>query len=108
MDALENMPSYMKFMKKILENKKFGEYETISLIEECSAILQKKLPSKLQDPGSFAIPFSIRNQLSGKALCDSGASINLMSLSMFKRLNLGEEKTTSIMLQMADRSYKHP
>ena len=60
MDALENMPSYMKFMKKILANKKkLGEYETIALTEECSAILQKKLPPKLQDPGSFAISFSI-------------------------------------------------
>ena len=59
MNALGNMLSYMKFMKKILENKKkLGEYETIALIEECSAILQKKLPPKLQNPGSFAIPFS--------------------------------------------------
>ena len=48
MDALENMPSYMKFMKKILENKKkLGEYETIALTEKCSAILQKKLLPKL-------------------------------------------------------------
>ena len=47
MDSLENMLSYFKFMKKILENKKkFGSYETISLIEECSAILQKNLPPK--------------------------------------------------------------
>ena len=47
-DALENMPSYMKFMKKILENKKkLGEYETIALTKECSAILQKKIPPKL-------------------------------------------------------------
>ena len=108
-DALENMPSYMKFMKKILANKKkFDGYETISVTKECSAILQKKPPLKLQDPGSFAIPFSIENSLSGKALCDLGASINLMPLLMFKNLNLGEAKSTTIMLQMADRSYKHP
>ena len=44
----------------------------------------------------------------GKALCDMGASINLMSLSMFKRLKLGEAKPTTINLQLADRSYKHP
>ena len=87
------MPSYMKFMKKILENKKnLGEYETIALTEECSAILQKKLPPKLHDSGSFSIPFSIGNSISGKALSDLGASINLMLLSMFKRLKLGEEK----------------
>ena len=73
MEALENMPSYVKFMKKVLTSKrKFEEYGTITLTEECSAILQKKLPLKLQDPGSFAIPFSIGNQVSGKALCDLG------------------------------------
>ena len=109
MDALQNLPSYVKFMKKILANKKnFGEYETISLTEECSAILQKKLPQKLQDPGSFSIPFSIRNSLSSKALCDLGPSINLMLLSMFTRLNFGEAKPTTIVLQMANRSYKNP
>ena len=109
MDALENMPSYMKFIKKILANKKkLGEYETITLIEECSAILQKKLPPKLQDLGSFAIPFSIGNSVSGKALCDLGASINLMPLSMFKRLKLREAKPTIIKLQFVDRPYKHP
>ena len=57
MDALENRPSYVKFMKKISESKKLEEYGTIALTRECSAILQKKLPLKLQDLGSFAIPF---------------------------------------------------
>ena len=102
------MPSYVKFMKKTLENKKkLGEYETIALTEECSSILQKKLPSKLQDPGSFVIPFSIGNTVSGKALCDMGVSINLISLSMFKRLKLGEVKLMTISLQLADKSYQH-
>ena len=109
MEALENMPSYAKFMKKILESKKkLEEYGTITLTEECSAILQKKLPPKLQDQGSFAIPFSIGTRVSGKALCNLRASINLMSLSMFKRLRLGEPKSITISLQLADRSYQHP
>ena len=109
MDALESMPSYVKFMKNILENKKkLGEYEIIALIEECSTILQKKLPPKLQDPGSFSIPFSIGNSVSSKTLCDFGASINLMPLSMFKRLKLKEEKPMTVTLQLADRTYKHP
>ena len=99
----------MKFMKKILASKKkLEEYGTTALIEECSAILQKKLPLKLQDPGSFAIPFFIGNQVLSKALCDLGASINLMSLSMFKRLRLGEPKSSTISFQLADRSYQHP
>ena len=109
MEALENMPSYVKFMKKILASKKkLKEYGTITLTKECSAILQKKLPPKLQDLGSFAIPFSIGYQVSGKALCDLGASINLMLLSMFKRLKLGEPKSTKINLQLADIFYQHP
>ena len=109
MEALENMPSYVKFMKKILENKKkLGEYETIALIEECNTILQNKLPPKLKDPRSFSIPFLIGNSVSGKALCDLGVSINLMPLLMFTRLKLGEAKSTTISLQLADRSYQHP
>ena len=109
MDALENMPSYVKFKKKILENKKkLGEYEIIALTEECSAILQKKPPPKLKDSGSFSIPFSIGNSVVVKALCELGASINLMPLSMFKRLKLGEAKPMAISLQLADRSYQHP
>ena len=95
-------------MKKILASKKLEEYGTITLTEECNSILQKKLPPKLQDPGSFAIPFSIGNRVSGKSFYDLGASINLMSLSMFKRLKLVEQKSTTISLQLADRSYQHP
>ena len=109
LEALENMPSYVKLLKNILASKKkLEEYGTITLTEECNAILQKKLPPKIQDPGSFAIPFSIGNRVSGKALCDLGASINLMPLSMLKRLKLGEPKSTTISLQLADRSYQHP
>ncbi|KAJ9182270.1 hypothetical protein P3X46_006285 [Hevea brasiliensis] len=60
-DALSQMPSYAKFLKEILSNKRRLEnYETVALTEECSAILQRKLPPKLKDPGSFSIPCHIR------------------------------------------------
>ena len=79
----------MKFMKDILSRKKkLSDYETVALTEECSAILQNKLPPKLKDPGSFTIPCTIGEQFRGKALCDLGASINLMPLSVFKKLGL--------------------
>ncbi|KAJ8760579.1 hypothetical protein K2173_015246 [Erythroxylum novogranatense] len=56
-EALENMPSYAKFMKDVLSKKRrLGDHETVALTEECNAILQKKLPPKLKDPGSFTIP----------------------------------------------------
>ena len=108
-EALEQMPSYAKFMKEIISRKrKLEDYETIALTEECSAIIQRKLPQKLKDPGSFTVPCEIGGLVFEKALCDLGASINLMPLSIFRRLGLGEAKPTRVTLQMADRSIKHP
>ncbi|KAK8952364.1 hypothetical protein KSP39_PZI003940 [Platanthera zijinensis] len=108
-EALEQMPSYVKFMKDILAKKrKFVDKEIVALTEECSAILQKKLPPKLKDPGSFTIPCSIGLKFIGRALCDLGASINLMPLSIYKKLGLGEITPTSLTLQLADRSLAFP
>ena len=95
-------------MKEVLSKKrKLGDYETITLSEECSAILKKKLPPKLKDPSSFTIPCAIRNAVFEKALCDLGASINLMSWSIFKKLKLGDARPTTITLQLADRPLTH-
>ncbi|XP_062114137.1 uncharacterized protein LOC133825171 [Humulus lupulus] len=59
-EALEQKPNYVKFMKEILSKKrKMEDYETVALTEECSAILQRKLPQKLRDLGSFTIPCTI-------------------------------------------------
>ncbi|XP_073031172.1 uncharacterized protein [Primulina eburnea] len=103
------MPSYAKFLKDILTKKrKLVDFETVKLSEECSAILQNKLPPKLKDPGSFSIPCSIGNSNFNKALCDLGASINLMPYSCFEKLGIGEVKPTTISLQLADRSIKYP
>ncbi|KAH9792938.1 hypothetical protein KPL71_004353 [Citrus sinensis] len=108
-DALEKMPLYAKFMKEMLSNKrKLEEHETVMLTEDCTAILQNKLPPKLKDPGSFNIPCTIGNCYFDKALCDLGASIHLMPFSVFKKLGLGEPKATTVTLQLADRSIKYP
>ncbi|XP_030478230.1 uncharacterized protein LOC115695295 [Cannabis sativa] len=106
---LEEIPSYVKFMKEILSKKrKMEDYETVALTEGCSTILQKKLPPKLRDPGSFTIPCTIGRIEGINALCDLGASINLMPLSVFRRLKLAEAKPTTVTLQLADRSLAHP
>ncbi|XP_062119123.1 uncharacterized protein LOC133832837 [Humulus lupulus] len=108
-EALEHMPSYVKFMKEILSKKrKMEDYETVALTEECSAILQRKLPQKLRDPESFTIPCTIGQFECKRVLCDLGASINLMLLLVFRRLGLGEARPTTVTLQLADRSVKHP
>ncbi|KAK5813160.1 hypothetical protein PVK06_028607 [Gossypium arboreum] len=103
------MPTYTKFLKEFLTNKrKFEDFSTVELNEECSAILQNKLPTKLKDPGSFTIPCLIGNLNVEKALADLGASINLMPYKMFKQLGLGEPKPTRMNIQLADRSVKYP
>ena len=83
-EALSQMPSYAKFMKEILSNKrKLEEHETVMLTKEYSANLQNKLPPKLKDPGSFTIPCTIGSLYFERSLCDLGASINLISFSIF-------------------------
>ncbi|PIN11693.1 DNA-directed DNA polymerase [Handroanthus impetiginosus] len=108
-EALEQMPNYVKFMKDILSKKRrLGDYETMALTEECSVIIQNKLPPKLKDPGSFTIPCTIGTHFSGKKLCDLGASINLMPYSIYRTLGLGKAKPVSITLHLADRSLIYP
>jgi len=70
-NALSQMSSYAKFLKKILSNKrKLEEHETAALTEECSAAIQNKLPTRLEDLDSFTIPCIIGNELTDRALCD--------------------------------------
>ena len=108
-DTLEQMPSYVKFMKDILSKKRrLSNFKTVNLTKECSVILQRKLPQKLKDPGSFTIPCTIGNSIFERALRDVGASINLMPLSIFRRLGLGEAHPTIVTLQLANKSLKHP
>ncbi|XP_021863395.2 uncharacterized protein [Spinacia oleracea] len=108
-EALRKMPPYAKFLKEILTKKRVVDVvETISLPESCSAIIQNKLPTKLKDPESFSIPCAIGELVIYKALCDLGASVSVMPLSIFQRLNVGELKPTQVSLQLADRSVKLP
>ncbi|XP_016207408.1 uncharacterized protein LOC107647872 [Arachis ipaensis] len=99
------MPLYAKFLKELITKKRsWKEKETVILTQECSAIIQKGLPPKLKDPGSFFIPSTIGNIPIDKALCDLRSSINLMALSMMKKLSIEEVKPTRMSLQLADRS----
>ena len=108
-EALTQMPLYTKFMKEILsKQRKLAEEGIVNLTTTCSAVIQNSLPEKMQDLGSFTIPFKIGHDDMGKTLCDFGASINLMSLSVAKRLSLGELIPTSMTLKMADRTLDHP
>ena len=107
--ALTQIPLYAKFMKEILSTKrKIIEEGIMSLTATCSAIIYNSILEKMQDPGSFTAPCEIGHADMGKTLCDSGASINLMPLSVAKSLSLGELTPTAITLQMVERTLAHP
>nr|GEY71622.1 reverse transcriptase domain-containing protein [Tanacetum cinerariifolium] len=103
-DALILMPKYQKMLKALLSNKeKLQELENTPLNENYSAVILKKLPKKLGDPGKFLIPCSF-SELKCKALANLGASINLMPLSVWKKLGLPELISTCMTLELANRA----
>ena len=77
-------------------------------MQHCSAIATRSLVQKKQHLGAFTIPCTIGLLHFAKALCDLGASINLMPLSIYKNLGLKDPKPTAIRLLMADRTVKRP
>ncbi|XP_050918996.1 uncharacterized protein LOC127136490 [Lathyrus oleraceus] len=108
-EVITQMPSYAKFLKETLSNKKkIEDNETVTLTAECSAIIQNNMPHKLKDPWSFSIPWIIGKFVVDKALCDLGANISLMPLSICERLKMGELRPTKMSVQLADRSVKFP
>ncbi|GJT04629.1 reverse transcriptase domain-containing protein, partial [Tanacetum coccineum] len=108
-DALLLMPRFSPTIKSLLMNKeKFLELAKIPLNENCSAMLLKKLPENLRDPGKFLIPCNFPGMDVSHALADLGASINLMPLSIWKKLYLPELTPTRMTLELADRSITRP
>ena len=108
-EVVTQMPLYEKFLKDILSKKrKIAEDGIVNLTATCSAVIKRGLPEKMKDPGSFNIPCTIGEFEFQKALCDSGASINLMPYSVAKKLSLGEITPTTVTLQMADRTLEKP
>nr|GEV48254.1 reverse transcriptase domain-containing protein [Tanacetum cinerariifolium] len=107
-DALILIPKYQKMFKALLSNKdKLLELENTPLNENCSAVILKKLPKKLKDPGKFLIPFGF-SEFKYKAISDLGASINLMPLSIWKKLGLPELISTRMTLELANRAICTP
>nr|GEW45887.1 reverse transcriptase domain-containing protein [Tanacetum cinerariifolium] len=108
-DALVHMPKFSPMFKKLLNNKdKLIELTKTPLNENCSAVDLKKLPEKLGDPGKFLIPCDFLEFDNCLALADLGASINLMPLSIWKKLRLPTLNDTKMVLELADRTISKP
>nr|GEX18999.1 reverse transcriptase domain-containing protein [Tanacetum cinerariifolium] len=106
--ALVLMPKYQKMLKALLSNKeKLQELANTPLTENCSAVILKKLPEKLGDPGKFLIPCGF-SEIKCKALADLGASINLMPLSVWKQLGSPDLIPTRMTLELANRAICTP
>nr|GEV63228.1 putative ribonuclease H-like domain-containing protein [Tanacetum cinerariifolium] len=103
-EALVLMPKYQKMLKALLSNKeKFQELANTHLNENCSAVIFKKLLEKLGDPPKFLIPCGF-SELKCKALADLRASINLMPLSVWRKLCLPDLIPTRMTLKLANRA----
>ncbi|XP_026443583.1 uncharacterized protein LOC113343667 [Papaver somniferum] len=108
-EAIRQVPRYAKFLKELCTNKhKLVGNEVMYVSENASAYLQKKLPPKLKDPGSFTTPCTIGKTRFDRALLDLGATINVMPASIYESLDLGPLKDTCIIIQLADRSTTYP
>nr|GEV83302.1 reverse transcriptase domain-containing protein [Tanacetum cinerariifolium] len=108
-DAILLMPKFASTIKSLLTYKdKLFELAKIPLNENCSAMLLKKLPEKLRDLGKFLIPCDFSGMDVCHALADLGASINLMPLSIWKKLSLPELTPTRMTLELAYRSITRP
>ncbi|XP_059428511.1 uncharacterized protein LOC132162270 [Corylus avellana] len=109
LDAIQQVPSYAKFLKDLITVKRRTNVpKKAFLTEQVSSILQCKLPLKYKDPGCPTISCMIGVSQVERALVDLGASVNLLPYSVYVQLGLGELRPTSMTLQLVDRSVKVP
>ncbi|GKA52980.1 hypothetical protein Tco_0746295 [Tanacetum coccineum] len=100
-EALVLMPKYTKMMKDLLSNKeKLLEVANTPLNENYLAVILKKLPEKLGDPGRFLILCDFTNMAQCMAQVDLGDSINLMPLIIYQKLKLPELVSTRMTLEL--------
>ncbi|CAN6453614.1 unnamed protein product [Victoria cruziana] len=110
LDAIQQVPAYARFLKELCTKKRRSRKvpECILLSEETSSLLQRRLPPKLEDPGAPIIPCVLGHIRVEHTLLDLGASVNVLSGFFYDAFGLEGLQTTSMTIQMADRSVKAP
>ncbi|CAL8085226.1 unnamed protein product [Prunus armeniaca] len=109
LDTIKQVPRYAKFLKELCTTRRrISNKEVVRVSENVSAVLQRKLPPKCKDLGSFTIPCVIGNTKFEHAMLDLGASINVMPYSIYASMNLGELKNNGVIIQVADHSNAYP
>ena len=108
LDAMQ-VPTYVNYLRAILNNKgPLPSTEVIKLTEACSEAILHSSPIKKKDPRCPTIDCSIGNQMFENALCDLGASVNVMPKMVFDKLDYSTLTPTTMCLQLADQSVRYP
>ncbi|KAK8556953.1 hypothetical protein V6N12_003342 [Hibiscus sabdariffa] len=109
LEVIRKVPRYAHFLKDLCSNKRklFG-HEKVNLGENVSTVLTRRIPPRLKDQGMFIIPCKIGKVNIKRAMCDLGASINVMPLSVYNTLSADPLKETRVTVQLADRSIIYP
>ncbi|XP_009604393.1 uncharacterized protein [Nicotiana tomentosiformis] len=105
-EAFQEMTGFAKYLKDLITKKKTTKNGVVIVTHQVSSIIATTAFQKKEDPRAFTIPCTIGLRNFARALCDNGASINLMPLAIYKKAGLGMPRPTSMRLQMADRSIK--
>ncbi|KAG7564207.1 Integrase catalytic core [Arabidopsis suecica] len=102
-------PDSHKYVKDMITKRIREVQGMVVLSHECSAIIQKMIiPKKLGDPGSFTLPCTLGPLAFSKCLCDLGASVSLMPLSVARRFGFSKYKSCNISLILAHGSIRIP
>ncbi|XP_021741171.1 uncharacterized protein LOC110707467 [Chenopodium quinoa] len=107
LEVVTQIPSYSKFLKDILTNKRNLNDELITLPHQVSALVQHKKPKKEKDPRCFTLLVKVGNMEARGTVVDLGASVSLIPLSIAQKLNIGMIPTRKT-IKLADRSVKLP
>nr|KYP32977.1 hypothetical protein KK1_046228 [Cajanus cajan] len=112
LDAIKQIPRYVKFLKELCTHKRnLKGNERISMGRNVSMVIGKSVPhilEKCKDPGTFCIPCIIGNSKFENTMLDLGASINVMPLSIFNSLFVGPLQPMGVVIQLANKSVAHP
>lgn len=106
--ALKQISGYAKFIQDLMTYKMLVSFESVDNMHHYSAIASQLVLEKKDDPGAFIILCAIGSFNFLKALCDLGASINLMPLAVYSKLRLDFPKPTLMRLLMVDHTLKKP
>lgn len=99
LECVRQIPKYAKFLKELCTTRRqTREVQVVKMSETVSAVIQRKLPPKMKDPGSFNVPCVIGNTRFENVMLDLGASINVMPYNVYQSLSLRPLKKDNVII----------